>query len=125
MDVDGAAGGAGGAGASGGAGAGGGAEEAKDIKKAEGYHLLSDKEKELCRYLQLLPKHYVFIKNVLIRECLKHGFLKKGAARSLIKIDVNKTSKIYDFFVSSGWIPKEGGDAEDLPSHGQAGGDKK
>ena len=75
-----------------------------DISKMPGHDLLSNQEKLLCTTLQLLPQHYLMIKERLIRECFTRGFLKESSAKQLIKIDVNKTSKIFDFFVSVGWL---------------------
>jgi hypothetical protein len=107
-----------------------------DVSKMPGQELLSHQEKLLCSTLQLLPQHYLMIKERLIREwsvaaaersrdehvrvamvlltgCLlscsslrsfTRGFLKENSAKQLIKIDVNKTSKIFDFFVSVGWL---------------------
>ena len=66
--------------------------------------LLSEKEKQLCCTLQLLPVHYLAIKQRLMQECFVRGFLKEGQARQLIRIDVNKTKELFDFFVSVGWI---------------------
>jgi len=35
-----------------------------------------------------------------VNECSKLGHLRLAQARALIKIDVNKTRKIYDFLIS-------------------------
>jgi len=37
---------------------------------------------------------------MLVNECNKLGHLRLAQARTLIKIDVNKTRKIYDFLAS-------------------------
>ncbi|KAI8330216.1 hypothetical protein BC941DRAFT_441219 [Chlamydoabsidia padenii] len=75
-----------------------------DISSMDGVDLLSSEEQVLCSTLRLLPRSYLVIKDTILKEYAKHGFLKRRAARSLIKIDVNKTSRIYDFFIESGWI---------------------
>jgi SWIRM domain len=75
-----------------------------DITDAEGFELLSTSERNLCSILRLLPKLYLSIKETLIAAHQKYGYLKRAQARGLIKIDVNKTSRIYDFFVTAGWI---------------------
>jgi transcriptional adapter 2-alpha len=75
-----------------------------DITDSEGIELLNPSERNLCSVLRILPKTYCNIKETLIAAYYKHGFLKRAQARSLIKIDVNKTSRIYDFFVTAGWI---------------------
>jgi len=46
----------------------------------------------------------MIIKEQLLKEHARLGGLKRRQARELIKIDVNKTGKIYDFFVEAGWI---------------------
>jgi len=40
----------------------------------------------------------------VLKEYARLGSLKRRQCRELIKIDVNKTSKIYDFFVECGWV---------------------
>lgn len=75
-----------------------------DISSKPQIELLSERERELCSTLRLLPEQYIVIKETLLREYMKHGELKKSQARQMIKIDVNKTSKIFDFFEESGWI---------------------
>ncbi|KAI9142364.1 hypothetical protein BKA69DRAFT_1027557, partial [Paraphysoderma sedebokerense] len=75
-----------------------------DISNAESVHLLTEREQQLCSTLRILPKSYLAIKETLIREYTRLGTLKRRQARSLIKIDVNKTGKIYDFFLEMGLL---------------------
>ncbi|KAJ3269214.1 Transcriptional adapter ada2 [Borealophlyctis nickersoniae] len=75
-----------------------------DITGADGVELLLNNEKELCSNLRIFPKAYMVIKETILREYAAKGFMKRRQARELIKIDVNKTSRIYDFFVEMGWI---------------------
>ena len=81
------------------------------IESMDSSELLSEKEKALCCTLQLLPVHYLAIKQRLMAECFTRGFLKEGQARQLIRIDVNKSRTLFDFFVSVGWCRdgEEGG----------------
>lgn len=75
-----------------------------DISHATDFELLSNEEKQLCSTLRIYPKPYLAIKNQLMKEAIKNeGILKKKDARQLLKIDVNKASKIYEFFVQMGW----------------------
>lgn len=75
-----------------------------DISHATDFELLSNEEKQLCATLRILPKPYLAIKTQLMKEAIKNnGVLKKKDARSSLKIDVNKASKIYEFFVQMGW----------------------
>ncbi|KAG0380458.1 Transcriptional adapter ada2 [Mortierella sp. AD032] len=75
-----------------------------NIQNAEGIHLLTTPEQALCSTLRIFPKSYMIIKEQLLKEHARLGGLKRRQARELIKIDVNKTGKIYDFFVEAGWI---------------------
>jgi transcriptional adapter 2-alpha len=75
-----------------------------NISNAEGAEMLSEKERQICSLLRLYPRLYLSIKDTLIREYMKYGGLKRAQARAALKIDVNKTSRLYDFFVSAGWI---------------------
>ncbi|KAI8367922.1 hypothetical protein EDC96DRAFT_505783 [Choanephora cucurbitarum] len=75
-----------------------------NIRDADGVHLLTEEEQVLCSALRIMPRPYLVIKDTILKEYAKLGFMKRRQARSLIKIDVNKTSRIYDFFVESGWI---------------------
>ncbi|WLF76979.1 Transcriptional adapter ada2 [Lodderomyces elongisporus] len=76
-----------------------------DITNSADYDLLSAEEKQLCSTLRIFPKPYLAIKNQLMKEAVKNnGVLKKKDARQSLKIDVNKASKIYEFFVQMGWI---------------------
>lgn len=83
-----------------------------------------------CYDYRLYPHQYKLIKDTLLRESMKSGQLKKQVARQLVKIgkeytrscrlliqsiDVNKTSKIFDFFESNGWINKAVPTEEVLP----------
>ncbi|KAK9459606.1 uncharacterized protein V1516DRAFT_642084 [Lipomyces oligophaga] len=76
-----------------------------DISQAADLDLLSPAEQALCSQLRILPKPYLVIKETLFRELLRTGgILKKRTARELIKIDVNKTARIYEFFQSQRWL---------------------
>lgn len=76
-----------------------------DISRAADVELLSPQEQILCSQVRIMPKPYLAIKETLFRELLRTGgVLKKKTARELIKIDVNKTGRIYEFFQSQKWI---------------------
>lgn len=73
-----------------------------------GYERLTDAERAMCSNIRLLPETYLSIRNLLESESLKGGGLRLAEARSLLKIDVNKTRKIYDFLVEQASIkPKQ------------------
>ncbi|XP_025091162.1 transcriptional adapter 2-alpha-like [Pomacea canaliculata] len=77
-----------------------------DIAGFPGYENLSPSERELCQTVRLVPKAYQEFRTLLINEDHKHGGLRLAQARTLIKIDVNKTRKLYDFLVQEGVINK-------------------
>ncbi|EEC07050.1 transcriptional adaptor, putative [Ixodes scapularis] len=72
-----------------------------------GYEKLTPNERELCANLRLVPETYLLFKSLLISEYEKLGCLRLANARAIIKIDVNKTRKIYDFLVAEGVVRKE------------------
>lgn len=59
--------------------------------------------------VRLVPGAYLEYKSALLNECNKQGGLRLAQARALIKIDVNKTRKIYDFLIREGHITKAWG----------------
>uniref|UniRef100_A0A8C1PI86 Transcriptional adapter n=1 Tax=Cyprinus carpio TaxID=7962 RepID=A0A8C1PI86_CYPCA len=71
-----------------------------------GTEKLNEREKELCQVVRLVPGAYLEYKQALLNECRRQGGLRLAQARSLIKIDVNKTRKIYDFLIKEGYINK-------------------
>lgn len=54
----------------------------------------------------MVPGAYLEYKQALLNECRRQGGLRLAQARALIKIDVNKTRKIYDFLIKEGYITK-------------------
>ncbi|XP_063470312.1 transcriptional adapter 2-alpha-like isoform X2 [Symphalangus syndactylus] len=71
-----------------------------------GTEKLNEKEKELCQMVRFVPGAYLEYKSALLNECNKQGGLRLAQARALIKIDVNKIWKIYDFLIREGYITK-------------------
>ncbi|GFR61933.1 transcriptional adapter 2-alpha [Elysia marginata] len=77
-----------------------------NIEGLPGYERLNQLEKEFCAEVRLIPEAYLDFSRILIAECYKLGSLKLAQARTLIKIDVNKTRKLFDFLVLHGHIVK-------------------
>ncbi|KAK0086957.1 hypothetical protein PV326_005386 [Microctonus aethiopoides] len=77
-----------------------------EIKGMPGYDKLMDSERDLCSNARIVPESYLDFKQLLITENKKHTSLKLAQARGLLKIDVNKTRKIYDFLAEHGYINK-------------------
>jgi hypothetical protein len=61
---------------------------------------------QLCQTVRLVPSAFLEFRKVLVNECRKTCGLRLAQARTLIKIDVNKTRKLYDFLLSEGQITK-------------------
>ena len=70
-----------------------------DIVGLPGYDKLNGGEKQLCSVSRLVPESYLEFRNILINECRARSGIRLAQARTLIKIDVNKTRKIFDFLV--------------------------
>lgn len=77
-----------------------------DIVDMPSFTKLSESERVLCSNLRLLPENYLEIKDQLILHNSKMGFLRLLDARRIVKIDVNKTRKIYDYLLYEGFISK-------------------
>ncbi|XP_011866370.1 PREDICTED: transcriptional adapter 2-alpha [Vollenhovia emeryi] len=76
------------------------------VKGLPGYEKLNADEREICSVARLVPIIYLDFKQLLITENKRNGHLRLSQARALLKCDVNKTRKIYDFLVEKGYINK-------------------
>lgn len=76
-----------------------------DISAAPGASLLDENEFEVCSGLRLYPLQYFQARDTLVGNWRVRGFYKKSAAQKMLHIDVNKTGKLYDYFVSRNWMP--------------------
>ena len=70
-----------------------------DIVGLPGYEKLTEQERDLCSETRVLPEVFLDVKLILIEECNKGSGLRLADARPLVKIDVNKTRKLYDFLL--------------------------
>ncbi|GFS34579.1 transcriptional adapter 2-alpha [Trichonephila inaurata madagascariensis] len=77
-----------------------------NIATMPGFEKLNSKERDLCSSLRIIPSAYLQYKATLVNEYRKLGSLRLANARSVIKIDVNKTRKIYDLLLEEGLISK-------------------
>ncbi|KAG5646232.1 hypothetical protein DXG03_004059 [Asterophora parasitica] len=76
-----------------------------NLANSPSLHLLTPAEQTLCSQLRILPKPYLVIKETLVREYARRGGkLRRREARDLVKIDVNKTSRIWEFLVQAGFL---------------------
>lgn len=62
-----------------------------------GYEKLTEEEKELCSNARIVPESYFTLKELLISESNRNNGIRLATARQLIKIDVNKTRKLFNF----------------------------
>eukprot|EP00743_Colponemidia_sp_Colp-15_P003299 GILK01003563.1.p1 GENE.GILK01003563.1~~GILK01003563.1.p1 ORF type:complete len:591 (+),score=112.18 GILK01003563.1:139-1911(+) len=69
--------------------------------------ILTDKERDLCSLLHILPQHYQTIKQTLLVESLRLGYLTREMTQNISELDAHKTGKLYDFFVSAGWVKSD------------------
>lgn len=74
-----------------------------------GFELLSSREADLCRTLELTPQQYQEVKLALLQESLSHGLIdnnkdKAPSKRSVVLIDAERRGNVIDFMVRAGWI---------------------
>ncbi|EIW62794.1 chromatin-binding transcription regulator ADA2 [Trametes versicolor FP-101664 SS1] len=94
-----------------------------NLANSPALHLLTPEEQTLCSQLRILPKPYLVIKETLVREYARRGGkLRRREARDLVKIDVNKTSRVWDFLVQAGFMRLGNTDVVASAGAGQAGG---
>ena len=95
-----------------------------NLANSPSLHLLTPEEQTLCSQLRILPKPYLVIKETLIREYARRGGkLRRREARDLVKIDVNKTSRVWDFLVQAGFLKVGNTDVQATAAAAAAAGD--
>ncbi|KAJ1547923.1 Transcriptional adapter ada2 [Nowakowskiella sp. JEL0078] len=72
---------------------------------AEGYFLLTKEEIQLCKTMRLIPLVYLHIKETLLKTAVHRGWFRKRDAQEMFRMNVNRLSKIYDWFRDLKWIP--------------------
>ncbi|KAJ8515560.1 hypothetical protein ONZ45_g7047 [Pleurotus djamor] len=91
-----------------------------NISNSPCLHLLTPAEQTLCATLRILPKPYLVVKETLVREYARRGGkLRRREARDLVKIDVNKTSRVWDFLVQAGFLKINAEPANPAPQQQQ------
>ncbi|KAJ3094121.1 Transcriptional adapter ada2, partial [Phlyctochytrium bullatum] len=65
---------------------------------------LTQQEIQTCSTLRMYPDQYLDLKETLLATIVVRGAYKKRDAQQWFRIDVNKTNKLYDWFVLCGWI---------------------
>lgn len=79
--------------------------------------LLMDSEFELCCGLRLTPAQYFHSRRTLIDNYWQRGWYNKSAAQKMLRIDVNKTGKLWEFLVKCEWMPEKPGGQVKPPPH--------
>lgn len=78
-----------------------------DISTCPGVRLLTDDEYIACSILRIRPALYFHARNTLLHNYHHSvGYFRKSAAQKMLRIDVNKTGKLYDFLVRQHWLPE-------------------
>ncbi|MPC72769.1 Transcriptional adapter 2-alpha [Portunus trituberculatus] len=75
-----------------------------DVSGMPGYEGLTRAEREACAELHMPPEAFLRHKRLLVGEARRCGGLRLAQARTLLKIDVNKTRRIYDTLQHAGDI---------------------
>ncbi|ORX51624.1 hypothetical protein DM01DRAFT_1337129 [Hesseltinella vesiculosa] len=75
-----------------------------DLSDSEGVHLLTKEEEDMCSQLFIKPRPYLVLKDLLLKTYARQGFLKYKQALAMLRIDTDKITRLYDFFVEQGWI---------------------
>ncbi|SNX84681.1 related to ADA2 - general transcriptional adaptor or co-activator [Melanopsichium pennsylvanicum] len=76
-----------------------------NLAQAPSLNLLTPAEAQLCSALRILPQPFLLIKSTLIAEFIaRGGRLTRRECRTLVKIDVNKLGKVWDFFNEMGYF---------------------
>ncbi|KAL2623003.1 hypothetical protein R1flu_003208 [Riccia fluitans] len=75
-----------------------------DLAGYPGTESLSFTERELCQQCRLLPNQYLKMKEVLVGESARKGYVNRSEAYAFFKIEPIKTEKVYELFVSMGWV---------------------
>ena len=86
-----------------------------DIVGLPKYDQLSKEERQICSDIRVVPQIYLQIKQIMIQECLKQDGLKLADIRPIVKIDVNKTRKLYDYFLQKELIYQSNFQENDIP----------
>ncbi|CEO98143.1 Transcriptional adapter [Plasmodiophora brassicae] len=71
-----------------------------------GFEALNAHEIALCTKLRLEPLQLKALKDRIVKESSSRGLLN-AVPSQLLRIDVNKTNRIFDLFVSTGWPVNE------------------
>lgn len=69
-------------------------EKQEDVKGC-----LRNSEINLCNELGLDYREYLLIKEILVRESILQGYITRGFVEQCVKIEKDKTLRVFDFLV--------------------------
>ncbi|GAB0497609.1 hypothetical protein MMPV_008944 [Pyropia vietnamensis] len=99
-----------GGGSGGGSGSGGGNSRARaavpplDVRQMAGADLLSRAELDLVVAVKVSPHQYLLVKEALVREAARVGYVRKKDVKLLVRLEPVKVNKLYDYIAGAGWI---------------------
>ena len=67
---------------------------------------LSKDDRKICDDLRIVPETFLAIRATMVKECEKQNGIKACDIRKLLKMDVNKTTKLYYHFLQENVIYK-------------------
>lgn len=85
-----------------------------DVRQMAGADLLSRTELDLVVAVKVSPHQYLLVKEALVREAARVGYVRKKDAKLLVRLEPVKVNKLYDYIAGAGWIstgPGVGGKA--------------
>eukprot|EP01017_Pseudomicrothorax_dubius_P045764 TRINITY_DN7965_c0_g2_i2.p1 TRINITY_DN7965_c0_g2~~TRINITY_DN7965_c0_g2_i2.p1 ORF type:complete len:141 (+),score=33.46 TRINITY_DN7965_c0_g2_i2:96-518(+) len=73
-------------------------------KKKNPSSMLTELENKLCETLSLNAYEYLLIKDILVRECVKEGFVHRDFVSTTFSLDKDRVFAIFDFLVTNKMI---------------------
>lgn len=75
-----------------------------DVSETASAEWLTDAEFEVCAGLRLTPMQFFHSRWVLLEAFWREGWFNKSAAQKMLRIDVNKTGRLWEFCVAQKWM---------------------
>ena len=75
-----------------------------DLKGLAGLDQLTEDEKTFCSTIRMTPTDYLENRVILHEESSRSDGIRLQIARGLLKIDVNRTKKLFDFLIAAGTL---------------------
>eukprot|EP00871_Galdieria_phlegrea_P000946 jgi/Galph1/1852/GphlegSOOS_G526.1 len=86
-------------------------------EEMDGAELLSEVELMLCKNLKMCPQQLLILKEHLVRESAKAGYIRKKDMKDIIKYDTLKVQRVFDYLSACGFLKTEpAGEANKPPA---------